>query len=133
MSVTKPLMNRARRSSDSFEEFDMNLKSPVQHVVQYEYRKLWWKNQVKIRFKKSIFEKNFQAPEENVMEMEAPEPSIASVSGIPALFSINIENSGSPACFDIGGRSGSEFNILRDDTVGISVSGKAALDKDEQV
>jgi hypothetical protein len=46
MSVTKPLMNRARRSSDSFEEFDLNLKSPVQHVVQYEYRKLWWKNQV---------------------------------------------------------------------------------------
>lgn len=118
MSVTKPLMNRARRSSDSFEEFDLNLKSPVQHVVQYEYRKLWWKN---------------QAPEENVMEMEAPEPSIASVSGIPALFSINIQNSQSPACFDIGGRSGSEFNILRDDTVGISVSAKAALDKDDQL
>ena len=67
------------------------------------------------------------------MEMEAPEPSIASVSGIPALFSINIQNSQSPACFDIGGRSGSEFNILRDDTVGISVSAKAALDKDDQV
>ena len=47
MSVTKPLPgNRARRSSDSFEEFDLNLKTQVQHVVQYEYRKLWWKNQV---------------------------------------------------------------------------------------
>jgi len=54
MSVTKPLMNRARRSSDSFEEFDLNLKSQVQHVVQYEYRKLWWKNQVNHRFLKLI-------------------------------------------------------------------------------
>ena len=65
--------------------------------------------------------------------MDAPEPSIASVSGLPALFNVNLRNSASPACFDIGGRSGSEFNILKDDTVGIAVSGKAALDKDNQV
>ena len=74
MSVAKPIVSqRAKRSSDSFEDFDLNKKSPVvSHVIQYEYRKLWWKNQV---------------PENAQPEVES-ESIIAAIEGNPATFKV---------------------------------------------
>jgi len=73
MSVAKPVSGtRAKRSADSFEDFDMNKKVQVSHVIQYEYRKLWWKNQV---------------PENAVPEVES-ESVIAAVGGNSATFKV---------------------------------------------
>lgn len=76
MSVAKPIIGtRAKRSSDSFEDFDLNKKVvQVSHVIQYEYRKLWWKNQV---------------PENAQPEVES-ESIIAAVDGNPATFKVSV-------------------------------------------
>jgi len=119
MSVAKPIVSqRAKRSADSFEDFDLNKKSPVvSHVIQYEYRKLWWKNQV---------------PENAQPEVES-ESIIAAIEGNPATFKISLKNHREPACFDISARPGTEFNILKDESLGLTVTGKTAMNADEKL
>ena len=75
MSVAKPIIgSRSRRSSDSFEDFDLNQKTQVSHVVQYEYRKLWWKNQV---------------PDKSAKTFEiSAEQLVGSIEGNPATFQV---------------------------------------------
>ena len=77
MSVAKPIIgSRSRRSSDSFEDFDLNQKTQVSHVVQYEYRKLWWKNQV---------------PDKSTKTFEiSAEQLVGSIEGNPATFQVNL-------------------------------------------
>lgn len=109
MSVAKPVTSkRSKRFADSFDEFDMMEKRQVAHVIQYEYRKLWWKNQL---------------PEEN-------KPTMASVDGSEATFKVEISNSTRKACFDVSARPGTDFNILKDNLVGLTVSGRSANDAD---
>jgi uncharacterized protein YegL len=109
MSVAKPINSkRNKRSSDSFDEFDLMEKRQVAHVIQYEYRKLWWKNQL---------------PQE-------VKDSIASVNGSKATFKVAISNSTRNACFDVSARPGTDFNILKDNLIGLTISGRSANDAD---
>merc|ERR1719454_1977090 len=110
MSVAKPA-KRARRSSDSFDEFDLLEKRQVSHVIQYEYRKLWWKNQLP----------------------EAEKEVKASVSGSIATFKVAITNSTQAACFDVSARPGTDFNILKDNALGLTVSGRSANDNNGEM
>jgi hypothetical protein len=110
MSVAKPA-KRSRRSSDSFDEFDLMEKRQISHVIQYEYRKLWWKNQL-------------PSAEKEVK---------ASVSGSIATFKVAITNSTQAACFDVSARPGTDFNILKDNALGLTVSGRSANDNNGEM
>jgi uncharacterized protein YegL len=114
MTVTRPIKYRHRR--DTFDEFDSMkpLIPHVSHVVQYEYRKLWWKNTI---------------PAE--METNTTPKSLAGVQG--NIFEVAIEEQTDSACFDVVGNDVNdlgkdvELTILKEKSLGITVLGKASI------
>ena len=48
-------------------------------------------------------------------------------------FQVSLKNFPEPACFDISARPGTEFNILKDESLGLTVTGKTAQNADEKV
>jgi hypothetical protein len=64
---------------------------------------------------------------------EAQKDVMASVNGSVATFKVAITNATQAGCFDVSARPGTDFNILKDNTIGLTISGRSANDANGKV